>query len=215
MTASSKKNSQVASKEAPSAELKDFLVGNIDREQYMIVDISTQYIYTYKNKKTGKKTAVIKQNYLNMETLDFKLKRMVYNTKQLYIGVRTGNLKEIMADHYAERKKLNAQLDYESNVFACIVGAIVFAILFMVFSWIVRKIFNATFGHCCAATTKTVKVLDIDVMNACEEWNVNDMSLKKEFEGDQTTEYIMETPVEFLEKPKPSTNLSFNEAFTV
>ena len=53
MTASSKTNSKVASKEAPSAELKDFLVGNIDREQYMIVDIATQYMYVYKNKKTG------------------------------------------------------------------------------------------------------------------------------------------------------------------
>ena len=42
---------------------------------------------------------------------------MVYNTKQLYIGVRTGNLKEIMADHYAENKKLNARLDYESNLY--------------------------------------------------------------------------------------------------
>ena len=57
MTASSKKNSKVASKRTSSAELKDFLVGNIDPEQYMIVDISTQYIYVYKNKQTGSNTA--------------------------------------------------------------------------------------------------------------------------------------------------------------
>jgi len=101
------------------------------------------------------------------------------------------------------------------NLLACIVGAIVFAILFMVFSWIVRKIFNATFGHWCTTKTKAVKVLNIDAMNARKEWDVNDMSLKEELKGDQTAEYIMQTPVEFLEGPKSSTILSLNETFTV
>ena len=49
---SSQSNSKVG-KKSTSAELEDFLVGNIDPEQYMIVDISTQYIYVYKNKKSG------------------------------------------------------------------------------------------------------------------------------------------------------------------
>ena len=56
MTASSKKISKVASKESPSAEVEDFLVGNIDPERYMIVNVATQYVYTYKNKKTGSNT---------------------------------------------------------------------------------------------------------------------------------------------------------------
>jgi len=213
MTSSSKKNSKVASKEASSAELEDFLVGNIDPEQYMIVNIATQYVYTYKNKKTGRKTTVAKRAYLNMETFDFQIQRIVYGTKRFYIGVRTGNLRQYIADltkDYGENKKVDAQLNYESNVFACLIGAIVFSILFMVFSWIVRKIFNVTFKRCCVTKTKTVKVLDVDEMNNRKDWNVNDMSVKKEFKADETYEDIMEIPLEFLEK----TQLS-NEVFTV
>ena len=42
----------------------------------------------------------------------------------------------------------------------------------------VEKIFNATFGCCCATKNKTVTVLDIDGQNNREVWNVNDMSIK-------------------------------------
>jgi hypothetical protein len=44
---------------------------------------------------------------------------MVYGTKQFYMRIKTGNLNEIMADltkDYAENKKVDAQLNYESNI---------------------------------------------------------------------------------------------------
>lgn len=77
---------------------------------------------------------------------------------------------------YGELMKMDPQLEYESNVFACMVGAFGFAFLFILFSWIVQKIALATIGKC-TNKTKNIKHLDIDVPS--QNWNVNDMSAKK------------------------------------
>jgi hypothetical protein len=53
---SSLSSSEESKEKMSSAKAKDFLAGNLDPEQYMIVDVSTQYVYTYKHKKTGGNT---------------------------------------------------------------------------------------------------------------------------------------------------------------
>jgi hypothetical protein len=52
----SKQNTEVANKEDFFANAENFIAGNIDPEEYMIVDVATQYVFTYKNKKTGSNT---------------------------------------------------------------------------------------------------------------------------------------------------------------